>query len=784
MKRFFTLSTKNILGSLFMLCLVASVSAQNIGDYRTHQNGNWNDPNTWEYYNGASWVYPASTYPVNNISTVVTIIAGDTITATNDISGDGYGQKADLEIYGTLDMGSYAIQGLGSNADYFEYIRIYASGNLTALNYVNTDTFYLAGTFKTSFSGMYGWWNDAAYYPPTGLQLIGTIHYSGGNQVVYCPIDANNAAISQGSLIISGTGTKSLTSPIKIMGSINVQTGSTLNINGQTVTSLGSGLTNNGTMLCNSGSFFFNYQGTQSFTGTGSYSNTLNSVTLGDGTSRTNIAKLSFSSSRGLNLNTLTISKGSTMTLDATSKLTINTIISNAQPTGLILQSSATSSASLINQGTSSGTVKVERYIIGNTWHNLSAPVNGQPINTTFFTSNSIPSKMLLVTTYGMEYYDESTGWKYYDANNISSAGNFIPGKGYMMRRSADGVIAFAGTLNVGNIPVTLARTAFGWNAVGNPYTSAMVANAITNSFLNVNSASLDPNHAALYMWNGGTTYITINNATPETHLQPGQGFIVKAAANGSVINFTSAMQLHDNGSTLYKKSGSTSWNDLSLTLKTSSDSSSTDIKFRSDMTKGLDVTYDAGQFGGSSVLNLYSRLVNDDSVNFAIQCLPDTAASDMVIPLGVACSAGGEVSFSALTNALPAGYSAILEDRQLNTFTDLSNPADKYTVALPANTSGIGRFFLHTKNATTGIRNANANALLTYAANHHIYIKGELPENTIASLYDLSGRELVRVELHNADFNTLDAENLTNGIYILVLSGKQLHQSSKIALY
>lgn len=48
---------KQYFTSIFLFLFVSlSAMAQSAGDYRVKQNGDWDDPATWEYYNGTTWV--------------------------------------------------------------------------------------------------------------------------------------------------------------------------------------------------------------------------------------------------------------------------------------------------------------------------------------------------------------------------------------------------------------------------------------------------------------------------------------------------------------------------------------------------------------------------------------------------------------------------------------------------------------------------------------------------------------------------------------------------------
>ncbi len=55
--------------------------AQNIGDYQSKGTGNWNDYNTWEVYNGTTWVAVTSGYPGKSTAPIGTIPAGNATAA-------------------------------------------------------------------------------------------------------------------------------------------------------------------------------------------------------------------------------------------------------------------------------------------------------------------------------------------------------------------------------------------------------------------------------------------------------------------------------------------------------------------------------------------------------------------------------------------------------------------------------------------------------------------------------------------------------------------------------
>ncbi|MBA6155309.1 hypothetical protein H3Z83_02040 [Tenacibaculum sp. S7007] len=78
----------------FLVFSYTLISAQTTGDFRSRQNGNWNDPNSWEYYNGTIWVNPATTYP------------GQIATTANDVvirNSHSISLGVDLSTSGTIN---------------------------------------------------------------------------------------------------------------------------------------------------------------------------------------------------------------------------------------------------------------------------------------------------------------------------------------------------------------------------------------------------------------------------------------------------------------------------------------------------------------------------------------------------------------------------------------------------------------------------------------------------------------------------------------------------------
>jgi len=482
----------------------------------------------------------------------------------------------------------------------------------------------------------------------------------------------------------------------------------------------------------------------------------------------------------------VTIPSGKTVVIGATTSANCK----NLTVTGsLTIQSSSSGTGSLIISGTSTGSVTCQRYMTGGVWHMVSPIATGGSISTFIQSAgNAIP---LTGSNYGMMDYNETTNaWNAYFTT--SKSGSFAAGNGYLLRRSSDGVVTFTGTLasETNTVAVTKGGTE-GWNLIGNPYTSSIYMNTSANSSYNflktnaIDAPKLDASYACIYLWDVTSgTYKILGNSSYSgrdldiTVFAPGQAFFVKAASAGTV-EFNHNMQVQQTGSIFRAPAAktakapliSTSWPGISLKAASATTSSSTIVTFNETMTKGLDPTYDAGLLRGTNGLSLYTRLVEDNGVDFAIQCLPEEY-SNLVIPVGVDCKDGDEITFSAKVVELPATCTVILEDRTANTFTSLEGDAT-YKATVSAGTTPVGRFYIHTSvNTTTGMSGLNSGiaGLKAYIVNQLVIIEGAVSGQATATLYDMQGQKLWTKPLQKGSLNTISCSDLLKGVYVLIL--------------
>ena len=204
-------------------------------------------------------------------------------------------------------------------------------------------------------------------------------------------------------------------------------------------------------------------------------------------------------------------------------------------------------------------------------------------------------------------------------------------------------------------------------------------------------------------------------------------------------------------------------------------------VTFNSQMTNGLDVTYDAGMFKADKNFALYSKLVDDNGNDFAIQALPEKFEG-LIIPLGIDAPAGTEISFSAGIFNLPGEATVYLEDRASNQFTKLDATEAVYTVTITDQTKGAGNFYLHTSAATTGIENQK-NGIQVYTRDRAIFVNGNLDAKDVVAVYGIDGKLHYKNIAGQNGLLRIDAAGLPAGIYLVSISQKAGRVTHKIIL-
>jgi fibronectin-binding autotransporter adhesin len=778
-------------------------------------------PGGWsQSFGNVTWNCTGQTGTNINLAGTLKTVNGDlTITTTNTgrLSLGTTQASSDLTLAGNFSMAAGTFYITGYNSSTASVNRAMNVGG----NFSQTGgTIILSNTTTSTYGGTIGvagnFTQTAGTITVNGSSTASGINFNGsGSAQLYSasgtisgPVNFN---VSSPAYLQMG-GTVSLPNVISngSTGTFTLASGATLGITSAAgITS--SGATGNiqvtGTRTYSTGAnYVYDGGGTQS-SGNGLPS-TVNRLTLSGSSTNLNLTGSPLTITTGLTTNS-----GTNLNITATQAVTTNAFTNNG--TIVINSSSLSQSGSLIATGTLSqtGTVTYNRQLRTEAGYGdyqyIASPV----------ASNTATNSSYITEVYG---WDEVGGtWP------TTTMTALVSGRGYNLDQttSSTGLITYTGLLtNSASIPATspysdvitgaeanynsrtyvgsgghsgVARSLTnygggGWNLLGNPFTSSM----LVSSFITANSSAFDPNYVAVYLYDPtvGTkgAYYYIGNTTgwgaglSQTHIQAGQGFYVMAMNDYATFTFSSAMQEHALTDAVMKSTKSEDrWPGLKIKAKQADIESYTTLVFNSDMTKGVDPGYDIGELSTYPEIDIYSILQEENGINYAQQALPSSDIDSLMIPLGVDCAAGGDVTFSAETEPLD-GYSYLLEDRTSGTITDLSTAT--YTTTLPANTNGTGRFYLRLKEGSkTDVdptpEDPDLLNVRLWANDNVVYVKGAVSEKAIATVYDLQGRLVYQNYLTEGTYNSFTVPNATGGIYIVRITDKSKILTKKVTL-
>ena len=467
----------------------------------------------------------------------------------------------------------------------------------------------------------------------------------------------------------------------------------------------------------------------------------------------------------------------------------------------LTIQSTAAGTGSLIVEGTPAGNVTVERFLTHDRWHYIS----GQTNITGFFSTLSMGLSGGAGNDQFYRWYEDYSypkaignwvdilnGEDGTGSNTLMDDEGFVAGKGYAINYiDDDEILSLSGVPYTTSQDITITKTpnstGEGSNLIGNPFCSTIAINThaqTTDNFLSQNTVALDDNYEAIYLWNesvnwngsSNADYVAKNNTDEgETFVAPGQAFMVMAATDDVTINFNTSTRKH--GSATFYKNGNN--DDISrfelFVINSENQGNSTLIAFLPEMTLGLDPSFDAGKLKGNPDIALYTRLIEDNGVDFAIQALPISGIEEFKIPVGIDILETTILEFSAKQEKLD-NYNIMLEDRQENTFTNLR--WDTYFAEISE--SGTGRFYLHFKDATAIGEVLPQSKISCFAYNGKLIINNPENQKGVVSVTNLTGRQLFTDNLSGSENQEINLA-LTTGIYIVYFQTEISKTSKKI---
>jgi len=402
----------------------------------------------------------------------------------------------------------------------------------------------------------------------------------------------------------------------------------------------------------------------------------------------------------------------------------------------------------------------------------------------------------------------------------IGQTGSLLAGQGFTLKGSAAGTATqnytFVGKPNSGAISSPIAAN--NSNLSGNPYPSALDANAFINDNLTSTTGTLyfwehystNSSHV-LVQYQGG--YATRNlvggtapvapsgistsgssSRVPGRYIPVGQGFFVNGSATGGTINFNNGQRAfikeNDavNSNPLFRQTASSivdnQFNNKQDAVPSETEFTKIRLGFDSannfhrqlllgfmddKATSGIDTGYDATlldiQSNDMYFLNTNAKLVIQGDSYF------NTAS---VFPLGVKTATEGKVKFTLdAIEKLDENQNVYIYDNLTNTYHDIRNQA--FEVNLPAGTIS-DRFSLRFKNTSTlGLDNFGDSKTIAVAFtnnNNSINIKNDVLDRTVktVTLYNILGQSISSWDIKNENQSKIEipVTNVSSGTYIV----------------
>lgn len=420
-------------------------------------------------------------------------------------------------------------------------------------------------------------------------------------------------------------------------------------------------------------------------------------------------------------------------------------------------------------------------------WSLIMPLVSGQKIkefaeksSNNILQNNDAPKK------YAIGYYDDDQSignkWQYYD-ENVDENIQFSSNRSYAISRDSDGAVEFTGTIVNKDFDKSVIDGK--WNAIGNPYTTYYPANKNNNnSFLNDSYDVLDNNYKAIYVWNTEQEkYLAVSELSIENKaLAPGQGFFVKMKTGNVSIPFkrTKRIVKPQSGNNQFNKTDNKS---VTLIVNNGQYSVKTNIKLLENSTQGFDVGFDIGNFNGAS-FDVFSYLAdNSNNLKYTIQSIPYINDQTTSIPLGIQISENSDLIINAIHDGLNEDAVLLLEDRLTNTYTDITDALNEYSITNISNTNNAlkDRFFLH---ITSNIVLSSSNTEFIYK--NRFYVDGyklilkQIKEETKITIFNSLGQKVFQ-KLINTDENINLSDTLNQGYYIVQMKSRNSVTNKKI---
>jgi hypothetical protein len=387
---------------------------------------------------------------------------------------------------------------------------------------------------------------------------------------------------------------------------------------------------------------------------------------------------------------------------------------------------------------------------------------------------------------------------------DTKSTGTLTPGKGYIQVATSTpsvtgttGTVDFSGTLNHGDVAVTLSRTesglSRGFNLVGNPYPSFLDWSDViadgSNNGIGTSFWYRTKNEAQAYIFvthNGTTGYTIPANQTPNTTISgkipPVQAFWVRVNQNVNTedpiypnnsvsLTFKNNMREHGIGDgNLLKAPKNDGRKRIRLQLSNGTSSDETLVFFDAQAVNDFDHYDSPKMLNNSAVMpDIYTKSGNE---KLAMNGLTETA-NEMELPLGYNLNAAANLTLKT-TEMVNFGSATkvYLIDKESNTQTELQSDTEYNFSTTESATNNETRFSLlfRAPGAATAVDNTEK-SLINVFVNAADQIVINAPAKSTFTMYNAAGQLLAK-GITTTNNHVVNYQPQT-GMYVVKVNGE-----------
>jgi len=461
----------------------------------------------------------------------------------------------------------------------------------------------------------------------------------------------------------------------------------------------------------------------------------------------------------------LVISIGGSITVPSTSSIdaSTGTITNSAGNSGLIIESDASGTGSLISNSSPDGTL--ECYVTKGAWH-LIGPVHNTSANPLFF-DGYMQSWVNPALGGSWEVQDPDTPGSpdYSMTRGYGDAFYFIP---------SDFTAEMAGALNGAALPLSsltnsttdLGNAADGYYCLANPFPCAVDLSLCTSSNL-----IGDFHDFQIYT---GLDYET-TDGLGSTIIGPSQGFFVQVA-NSSTGSFTFPTSAKTSDIQSLYKSSDSELIKFRLADPIGKTNSPLLIRINDEATFDFDDSYDVINMVGASTCG---EITVNYAENFDLSVLGiPSVDNEYSVDLNFKKGESNEYSFRLASSDISNLEVSIVDNLSGHSFIFTEDNAN-YDFTADENMES--RFTLTFKSAT-GISNpTDIDMLRIWSFDDKVYVSQDAPMNGDINIYDVSGKLVYTSIIQKSSLQKIDIGSLTQGVYMVKIYQGNQSYSQKI---